>query len=50
MKNKKYYTVGTVPKSNKKKQKTKQKLTTLTHKYSLAVRAWCRHFSEKWQG
>jgi len=48
MKNKKYHTVGTVPKSNIKI--TKAKLLPRTYTWPFTFLAGYRHFHEKWWG
>jgi hypothetical protein len=47
---KKYHTVGTVPKSNRKPYKGKNRYTYRTNKTPLNVLTWYRHFNQKWRG
>jgi hypothetical protein len=51
IKNKKYHTVGTVPKSNKKivERGKIDTFSTQIHVRSLTFLAWYRHFNRKWQ-
>jgi hypothetical protein len=50
LKEKKYDTVGTHPKSNRKMVEKGKILTPNTNTSPLTFLAWYRHFNKKWQG